>query len=138
MALAPVQKHDVVVSLVVRNSWEGGFPGGSVVKNPPANAEDAGDAGSIPGWGRSPWRRKWQPTPVLLPGKSHGQRSQVGCSPWGCKRVGHNLATTQQQQTTHGRLCVCVCSFSCVQLCYPWRIKGRAYNLYFDETRMHI
>ena len=31
------------------------------------------------------WRRQWCPTPVLLPGKSHGQRSLVGCSPWGCK-----------------------------------------------------
>ena len=31
------------------------------------------------------WRRKWQPTPVLLPGKSHEQRSLVGYSPWGCK-----------------------------------------------------
>ena len=30
------------------------------------------------------WRRQWQPTPVPLPGKSHGQRSLVGCSPWGC------------------------------------------------------
>ena len=30
-------------------------------------------------------RRQWQPTPVLLPGKYHGQRSQVGCSPWGCE-----------------------------------------------------
>ena len=30
------------------------------------------------------WRRQWHPTPVLLPGKSHGQRSLVGCSPWGC------------------------------------------------------
>ena len=29
------------------------------------------------------WRRRWHPTPVLLPGKSHGQRSPVGCSPWG-------------------------------------------------------
>ena len=29
------------------------------------------------------WRRKWQPTPVLLPGKSHGWRSLVGYSPWG-------------------------------------------------------
>ena len=29
------------------------------------------------------WRRWWHPTPVLLPGKSHGQRSLVGCSPWG-------------------------------------------------------
>ena len=30
------------------------------------------------------WRRKWQPTPVFLPGESHGQRSLVGCNPWGC------------------------------------------------------
>ena len=29
------------------------------------------------------WRRQWHPTPVLLPGKSHGQRSLIGCSPWG-------------------------------------------------------
>ena len=33
------------------------------------------------------WRRKWQPTPVSLPGKSHGQRSLVGCSPWGRSSV---------------------------------------------------
>ena len=31
------------------------------------------------------WRRQWQPTPVLLPGKSHGRRSLVGCRPWGRK-----------------------------------------------------
>ena len=31
------------------------------------------------------WRRQWQPTPVLLPGKSHGWKSLVGCSPWGCE-----------------------------------------------------
>ena len=47
----------------------GGFPGGAVVKNLPANT---GDAGSIPGPGRSPCRRKWQPAPVILPGKFHG------------------------------------------------------------------
>ena len=35
------------------------------------------------------WRRKWQPTPVFLPGESHGQRSLVGCRLWG-RRVGHN------------------------------------------------
>ena len=50
-----------------------GFPGGSVVKHPSANA---GDTGSIPGLGR-----KWQVTPVFLPGKSHGQRSLAGYSP---------------------------------------------------------
>ena len=32
---------------------------------------------------RVTWRRQWHPTPVLLPGKSHGRRSLVGCSPWG-------------------------------------------------------
>ena len=33
--------------------------------------------------GKIPWRRTWQPTPVFLPGESHGQRSLVGYSPWG-------------------------------------------------------
>ena len=37
-------------------------------------------------------RRKWQPTPVLLPGKSHGWRSLVGCSPWG----GEELDMTER------------------------------------------
>ena len=36
--------------------------------------------------GKSPWRRKWQPTAVFLPGKSYGQRSLVGYSPWGCTK----------------------------------------------------
>ena len=38
------------------------------------------------------WRRQWHPTPALLPGKSHGWRSLVGCSPWGC----WELDTTEQ------------------------------------------
>ena len=45
-----------------------------------------------------PWRRKWQPTPVFLPGKSHGQRSVVGYTVHGIARVGHDLVTKQQQQ----------------------------------------
>ena len=44
--------------------------------------------GFAPWVGKIPWRRKWEPTPVFLPGKSHGQRSLVGDSPWGHKRVG--------------------------------------------------
>ena len=35
--------------------------------------------------GKNPWRKKFQPTPVFLPGKSHGQRRLAGCSPWGHK-----------------------------------------------------
>ena len=58
-----------------------------VVKNSPANAGDAADLGSIPESGKIPWRTKWQPTPVFLPGESHGQRSLVGYSPCVCKRL---------------------------------------------------
>ena len=50
----------------------------------PANA---GDTSLIPGSGRSPGVGKWQPTPVFLPGKFHGQRSLVGYCPWGCKEL---------------------------------------------------
>ena len=41
--------------------------------------------------GKIPWRRKWQPTPVLFPGKSHGWRSLVGYSPWRAQRVRLHL-----------------------------------------------
>ena len=43
------------------------------------------------------WRRKWQPTPIFLSGKSHGQRSLVGYSPWSHKGVRHGSVTEQQQ-----------------------------------------
>ena len=45
--------------------------------------------------GKIPWRRKWQPTPVFLPGKSHGQRSLMGYSLRSCKKVRHDLVTKQ-------------------------------------------
>ena len=48
-----------------------------------------------PSVGKISWRRKRQSTPVFLPGKSHGQGSLGGYSPWGHKRVGYNLATKQ-------------------------------------------
>ena len=43
------------------------------------------------------WRGKWQPTPVLLPGESHGRRGLVGCSLWGCKESD----MTKQLKHTH-------------------------------------
>ena len=53
-------------------------------------------------WERKiPWRKIWQPTPVLLPGKSHGQRIPVGYSPWSHKMVGQDLVTKQQQSYFH-------------------------------------
>jgi hypothetical protein len=54
------------------------FPGGSAVKNQPANA---GDVGFNPWVGKIPWRREWLPTLAFLPGEFHGQRSLEGYSP---------------------------------------------------------
>ena len=65
-----------------------GFPCSSVGK------ESACSAGFDPWVGQIPWRSKWQPTPVSLSGKSHGQRIMVGCSPW-----GHKESDTTQQLT---------------------------------------
>ena len=52
------------------------------VKSPSANAEDVKRHGFNPWVGKIPWRRAQQPTPVFLPGGSHGRRGLVGCSPW--------------------------------------------------------
>ena len=52
------------------------------------------------------WRRKWQPTPIVLPGKSHGQRSLASHSPWGHKESD----TTEQLCTQRGRK-----AWSCAQ-----------------------
>ena len=46
--------------------------------------------------GNMPWRREWQPTPVFLPGKSHGQRKPVGYSPWCCKELDTIELPTQE------------------------------------------
>ena len=56
-----------------------------MVKNLPASVgdENPNDPGFDPWVGKIPWRRTWQPTPVSLPGESHGQRSLAGYSPWG-------------------------------------------------------
>ena len=81
-----------------------GFPCSSVGKE---SAFNAGDPGSNPGLGRFPWSRKWHPTPVLLPGESHGQRSLVGYSPWGCKESD---TTEKVQIHTHTHTCVLMSS----------------------------
>ena len=51
------------------------------------------ETGFDPWVGKIPWRRKWQPTPVLSPGESLGQRSLVGYSPQGCKELDTTKAT---------------------------------------------
>ena len=77
-----------------------GFPRGSVMKSPPASAGDSGCSCWV---GKIPWRRKWQPIPVFLPGESQGQRGLSGSSPWGHKEsdmTEHTLTHTTSDSFT--------------------------------------
>ena len=86
--------------------------------------------GKIP-WREIPWRRKWHPTPVFLPGESHGQRSLAGYSPWG-HTVGHSWATEHTHTDGHNlfkqaRLWVTPDSdpVTCVQATYTGGVRCR-------------
>ena len=61
------------------------FPGGSSGKESTCQCRRWRRSGFSPWVGKIPWRRKWQPTPVFLPGEAYGQRSLAGYSPWGHK-----------------------------------------------------
>ena len=74
-----------------------------MVKNPSASAGDIRGTGWIPGLGRFPRRRAWQPTPVFLPGESHGQRSLAGYSPWGHKGSDMTERLTRTQEGERSR-----------------------------------
>ena len=71
--------------------------------------------GFDPWVGKIPWRRQWQPTPVFLPGKFHGQRSLVGYSPWGRKESD---MTEQCHADTHFR---CFSNFQDIKFIFKMR-----------------
>ena len=73
-----------------------GLPGGANGKEPACQVRRCRRRGFDPSQ-EDPWRRAWRPTPVFLPGESHGQRSLAGCSPWG-RRVGHDRATNTTKE----------------------------------------
>ena len=64
-----------------------GFPGGLSGKESICQCRKHKRCGFDPWVGKIPWRRKWQPSPVFLPGASRGQRSLGGYSPQGCKEL---------------------------------------------------
>ena len=72
-----------------------------MVKNLPAMWRSRFDS-----WvGKMPWSRKWQPTPMFLPGKVHGHSSLMGWGPWGCKESD----TTVQWNQHHWQLMESLC-----------------------------
>ena len=81
-----------------------GFPGG---------ASGKGQCSFDPWVGKIHWSRKWQPTPVFLPGESHGQRILVDYGTW-----GHTESDTTKWLRTH--TCVCVCVFLALLLWGTW------------------
>ena len=80
-------------NLIITCLYQHGLPRWLSGKESASIAGATGDTVSIPRSGRSPWRRAWQPTPVFLPGESHGQRSLVGYGPWGRKESDMTEAT---------------------------------------------
>ena len=66
----------------------------------PANVGDLKRCGLNPWAGKIPWRRARQPTPVFLPGESHGHRSLVGYSSYGCKELDTTQATEHRIKVT--------------------------------------
>ena len=76
-----------------------GFPRWRSGKESTCHCRRCKRLGSDPWVEKIPSRRKWQPTPVFLPGKSHRQRSMAGNSPWGCK---------ESDMTGHESVCSCI------------------------------
>ena len=73
-----------------------GFPDGSVGEESTCQYKRLKRHRFDPWVGKILWSRKWQPTPVFLPGKFHGQKSLVGYSPWGCKELDITEHTCRQ------------------------------------------
>ena len=91
--LLPLFKAAVPILFGNRHWFHESFPGGASGKEPTSQSRRCQGHGFDPWVRKIPWRGAWQPTPVLLPGESHGQRSLVGYSPQGRKESGTNVAT---------------------------------------------
>ena len=81
-----------------------GFPGGAGGKEPTCQCRQRQRQGFDPWVGKIPWQRAQQPTPVFLPGESHGQRSLAGYSPQGCTELDSTEATQQSTECFQGPL----------------------------------
>ena len=105
-----------------------GFPGDASGKEPACKCRRYKRPGFNPWVGKIPWRRTWQPTPVFLPGESHGQKSLVGYSPWGHKESA--MTERIQHVCTHGS------DLTCLQNCPP---SSTRFNfLQSDKPFTHI
>ena len=106
----------------VGNTVSTGLPRWYTDKESACNAGDASRQRSDPQVGKIPWRRAWQPTPVYVPGESHGQRSLVGYVPQGHKE----LDTTEVTEYAHA-----------VSMTVSYDTKIKKLFVYWNDT-LHI
>ena len=114
-----------------------GLPGWLSAKESGCQCKRHKRQGFDPWVGKIPWRGKWQPTPVFLPGKSHGQKSLVGYSPWGRKELDTTERLSAHAHThthTHTRSCASLYSPSSKwfhdALCVAQQKKGTRNGCY--------
>ena len=85
------EEEGIPIWVLLIQSW--GFPGGASGKEPACKCRSYKKLKFDPWVRKILWRKEWQPTPVFLPGKSHGEKSLAGYSLWGCKKLDTTGAT---------------------------------------------
>ena len=100
-----------------------GFPGSTMIKNLPANDKQTRRHGFDPWVRKIPWKRKWKPTPVFLPGESHGQRA------W--RATVHEVEKSWTQLSTHAHIYMCMCALNYIlKNCHVLRYWGLWLNIW--------
>ena len=102
------------------------FPGGSSGKQPACQCRRYERHRFNPWVGKIPWKKKWQPTPVFLPGKCHGQRYLVDSCPWGHKELDTTERQCNAKMLTWLSVQFSSVAQSCPTLATPWTVAHQA------------
>ena len=125
LKLIPVHR-DIFCSFFVALQYSiWGFPGGFSGEEPARQCRRPKRPGFNPWVGKIPWRREWLPTPIVLPGESHGQSNLVGCGPQGCKESD---VTEAAQPTYTNRVLHFIDIAEFTQPIYNLAFKGFSFN----------
>ena len=97
----PYKEYNDWGKIIVGKILFWGLPGGTSGKESTCQSRRCKRCRFDPWVGKIPWRRKWLPTPVFLPGESHAQKSLVGHSLWGCKELDMTERLIHTHPNTH-------------------------------------
>ena len=119
-----LQTRETIIMTHLSNTCIVGFPGGASSKESACRCKRCKRHRINPWVGKIPWRRRWQPTAVFLPGKPHGQEEPGGYGPWGCKG---SKTTEHVRWLRHSR------NFSCT-ICNFFQLLHKVGVIYFYPT----